>query len=42
MKNFFYAATIIAFSQLLFAQDDNENEVEEGLPQSHKSNRYKY
>ncbi len=32
MKNFFYAATIIAFSQLLFAQDDNENEVEEGLP----------
>ena len=32
MKKFFYAATIIAFSQLLFAQDDNENEVEEGLP----------
>ena len=32
MKNFFYAATIIAFSQLLFAQDDNENKVEEGLP----------
>ncbi len=29
---FFYAAAIITFSQILFAQDDIENEVEEGLP----------
>ena len=29
---FFYAAAIITFSQILFAQDEKENEVEEGLP----------
>ena len=29
---FFYAAAIITFSQISFAQDEKENEVEEGLP----------
>ncbi|MDC2996814.1 amidohydrolase family protein, partial [Flavobacteriaceae bacterium] len=29
---FIYAAVIIAFSQILFAQDDKENEEEKGLP----------